>query len=95
MDWSKLSTPKLSIANILLYTLIESNVPIAGDRIGEFIYFLIENNYVELNQVHLIGFSLGAHVVSNAAKFIIDLAESKVGRISGCRFNNNVCLTLS
>ncbi len=55
------------------------NAAIAGQKIANFIVAL----KIDLNMVHCIGYSLGAHVCGHCGKAIINTKNGKLGRISG------------
>ncbi|CAH0758113.1 unnamed protein product [Diatraea saccharalis] len=71
LDWRR-----LAISN---YVTAVRGVPGVGRGLGQFIKFLIETTGADINEFHLIGFSLGAHVVGNAGREL----EGKVARITG------------
>ncbi|KAL0821167.1 hypothetical protein ABMA28_005786 [Loxostege sticticalis] len=60
VDWSSLSGSD--------YATAVRGVPAIGRGVGQFIRFLISTAGGNLNNFHLIGFSLGAHVVGNAGR---------------------------
>lgn len=86
VDWGQLADPKFSgDAGNLFYGFAVKNVPLVGKRVGEFVYFLLNNGAVSggLDQIHLLGFSLGSHVSGNAGNTIKQMTGSLIGRISG------------
>ena len=56
-----------------------------ADRLAAFISWLKKDFNVSLDQVHLIGHSLGAHVAGNAGDLVIQHLGQAVGRITGER----------
>ncbi|XP_028155828.1 pancreatic triacylglycerol lipase-like [Ostrinia furnacalis] len=50
------------------YTTAMSGVPSVGQHLGNFLVWLINNAGGNWNNVHLVGFSLGAHAVGNAGR---------------------------
>lgn len=62
VDWSKGS----KTLNYIVAAVIR--VPKVGRFVGQFINFLVKNNYTSYDKVSLIGFSLGAHIVGVAGK---------------------------
>lgn len=63
VDWGQLSTPRAGQLSSVLYPLVVGNVPRAGEKLADFILYLRSNDFISnLNLVHIIGFSLGAHV---------------------------------
>ncbi|XP_026319514.1 pancreatic triacylglycerol lipase-like [Hyposmocoma kahamanoa] len=51
-----------------LYTTAVNGVPGIGQHLGDFLNWLISNHGGNWNNVHLVGFSLGSHVVGNAGR---------------------------
>ncbi|CAH0548006.1 unnamed protein product [Brassicogethes aeneus] len=62
-----------------VFQIIKNGVEIAGKTLSNFLNWL-SNNGVALDDVHLIGHSLGAHVMGVAGDRVI---RGKVGRITG------------
>ena len=75
VDWAKLA------ANRYYYTSAKYT-KVVGHQLAKFLAFLKESFSVDMDSVHLIGHSLGAHVCGFAGK---RLQESgiKVGKITG------------
>ncbi|XP_045770309.1 pancreatic triacylglycerol lipase-like [Maniola jurtina] len=71
MDWSKLASAD--------YSTVVAGVPAVGRGLGQFLNFLGSVTGITLDSIHLIGFSLGAHVVGNAGKQL----NGRVARITG------------
>ncbi|ODM89347.1 Phospholipase A1 [Orchesella cincta] len=82
--WGPLSTPFPLTFSLNWYTHVLENVPIVGERIGDFIKFLVGQEVVRLDQIYLIGHSLGAHVMGIAGKQVQKTFgnNQKVGRIT-------------
>lgn len=70
MDWSRLA--------IGSYILAVNGVPAVGRGLGEFLFFLGRFG-ARFEDMQLIGFSLGAHVVGNAGRF----TGGNVARVTG------------
>lgn len=89
VDWGKLSSPnpKDSIFSPLSYPIIVTrNVPTVYNRVAEFIQFLVNENYTSLENIHLVGHSLGAHISGGAGHVIGNNPENEghsLARISG------------
>ncbi|ODM94337.1 Hepatic triacylglycerol lipase [Orchesella cincta] len=82
VDWGKLAYSSQDVL-IPIYTAAVRNVEPAGNRTGEMIQFLLENGAVaSISKVHIVGFSLGAHVAGNAGNYLKSQGLS-LGRISG------------
>lgn len=67
-------------------TVVRRNLPIVWNRVAEFVEFLVDNRFTSLNNIHLIGHSLGAHVSGGAGSLIANQTKyngKKIGRISG------------
>ncbi|CAG2101124.1 unnamed protein product [Medioppia subpectinata] len=73
VDWSK-------VAADVLYFPVVPKTQVVGQMVGYFINRLIAATGVSLNDIHLIGHSMGAHVVGFAGQ---SLLPNKVGQISG------------
>lgn len=71
MDWRRLALSD--------YATAARGVPDVGRGLGQFINFLINTAGGNLNNVHLVGFSLGAHLVGNAGREL----GGRVARITG------------
>ncbi|XP_075970409.1 pancreatic lipase-related protein 2-like [Anticarsia gemmatalis] len=61
------------------YNTAANGVPNVGEHLGKFLTWLINTGGGNWNQVHLVGFSLGAHVVGNAGRE----AGNRPARITG------------
>lgn len=61
------------------YALAISGLPNVGRGLGQFLAFLSSVTGASLQSMHLVGFSLGAHVVGNAGKEL----NGRVGRVTG------------
>ncbi|KAA2235903.1 hypothetical protein F0L74_32965, partial [Chitinophaga agrisoli] len=71
VDWHSLANSN--------YNTAAAGVPDVGRALGNFLVWLINNAGGNWNQVHLIGFSLGAHVVGNAGR----QAGGRPARVTG------------
>ncbi|MBN4841718.1 hypothetical protein H4F85_26615, partial [Citrobacter braakii] len=60
VDWNRLANG--------LYNVAVLGVPGVGQFLGNFLTWLINTAGGNWNNVHLVGFSLGAHVVGNAGR---------------------------
>lgn len=74
MDWHR-----VSIADYVSAVL---GVPSVGRGMGQFINYLVEEFKIPYDNVHLVGFSLGAHVVGIAGRE----TGGKVARVTGDQF---------
>ncbi|KAK4036457.1 hypothetical protein OUZ56_028511 [Daphnia magna] len=72
VDWSVLASGDYTFVAI-------NNVPVAGAATGAFVDFLVSQG-APLTSFHLIGFSMGAHVVGNAGGLLV---SGKLPRITG------------
>ncbi|XP_072937175.1 phospholipase A1 member A-like [Epargyreus clarus] len=61
------------------YNTAVAGVPSVGQHLGNFLIWLINTAGGNWNQVHLVGFSLGAHVVGNAGR----TAGGRPARVTG------------
>lgn len=71
VDWSALANSN--------YNTAAAGVPNVGQFLGNFLVWLINTAGGNWNNVHLVGFSLGAHVVGNAGR----TAGSRPSRVTG------------
>ncbi|XP_046966625.1 pancreatic lipase-related protein 2-like [Vanessa cardui] len=71
MEWRRLALSG--------YVTATSGVPAVGRRLGQFLEFLHRVTGAPFESMHLIGYSLGAHVVGNAGREL----EGKVARVTG------------
>ncbi|OXA44894.1 Lipase member H [Folsomia candida] len=66
------------------YVQSVKNVPRVGARIAEFISFLIQNNVLSLNLVHVVAVSMGCHVSGEVGNHIKKLYGGQpIARITG------------
>lgn len=84
VDWGELSTVNSKISGAFYYENVVENVVTVGTRIGKFIRWLKLNDFVELDQVHIIGFSLGAHVAGVVGDGVKKSCGEPLARITGC-----------
>lgn len=73
VDWSALARQG--------YNTAVNGVPSVGQHLGNFLVWLINNGGGNWNNVHLVGFSLGAHVVGIAGR----QAGGRPSRVTGKR----------
>ncbi|CAD0202238.1 unnamed protein product [Chrysodeixis includens] len=71
LDWRR-----LALSNYVTAVL---GVPAVGRGLGQFLRFLKQVTKQDYSKMHLVGFSLGAHIVGNAGKEL----NGKVARITG------------
>lgn len=74
IDWVELAS------GIDYPSIVTRNVPLAASETGAFVDFLYENTGATLGSFHLIGFSLGAHVVGGAGAAVV---SGNLPRITG------------
>ncbi|CAH2050165.1 unnamed protein product, partial [Iphiclides podalirius] len=71
VDWNRLANSN--------YNTAAAGVPNVGQHLGNFLVWLINTGGGNWNNVHLVGFSLGAHVVGNAGR----TAGGRASRVTG------------
>ncbi|CAH2050166.1 unnamed protein product, partial [Iphiclides podalirius] len=72
VDWSNLASSN--------YISATYGVPSVGEYLGNFLVWLIDTAGGDWNRVHLVGFSLGAHVVGAAGR----TARGLAARVTAC-----------
>ncbi|XP_030022432.2 lipase member I-like [Manduca sexta] len=72
VDWSRL-------AGNVNYNTAAAGVPSVGQHLGNFLVWVFNNMGGNWNQLHLVGFSLGAHIVGVAGR----TAGRRPGRVTG------------
>jgi hypothetical protein len=85
VDWGTLANPS-ALPNPLLYGESVKSTRMVGEKLAEFLATLYKREVLkDLNGVHIIGSSLGAHVAGIAGHILrSDYGiESKIGRITG------------
>ncbi|XP_046383603.1 pancreatic lipase-related protein 2-like isoform X2 [Ischnura elegans] len=75
VDWSKISKNPI-------YWVVKKQTIFVGGVVAQFLIFLNEAGYRDLGRVHLVGHSLGAHVMGIAAKEFKN-ETNNVGRVTG------------
>ncbi|KAF6217362.1 hypothetical protein GE061_001716 [Apolygus lucorum] len=76
IDWG-------DIAMNINYPYVAGMVRPVGHCVGKFLYFLITNTGLSLQNIHLVGHSLGAHVCGHAGKWLQTERGMKMDRITG------------
>lgn len=72
------------LASDAIYFNAAFNTRIVGERVGEFIIYLRKAKYLRsYKSVHIVGFSLGAHVAGFAAKHVKKATRVKIARVTG------------
>ncbi|KAJ2947735.1 hypothetical protein O0L34_g9511 [Tuta absoluta] len=71
VDWRALANSN--------YNAAARGVPNVGQHLGDFLNFLFNTGGGNWNQLHLVGFSLGAHVVGNAGRRVGNRARRITG----------------
>lgn len=72
MDWSPLSTVRDRLPLLPYYFKAVRNVQIVGEYLAEMLTFLLQQNVTVAEEIHLIGFSLGAHVSGKLAMYKLE-----------------------
>ena len=66
MDWGPLSTVRDRLPLMPYYYKVTRNVPRVGKYLAEMISFLMTHGGATTERIHIVGFSLGAHVSGNS-----------------------------
>ncbi|CAL8110357.1 unnamed protein product [Orchesella dallaii] len=74
-----------SISYLPWYFWAARNVPLVGAYAAKFLAFLIDEGKTSIDNIHIIGHSLGSHVASHAGR---NVKGEKVSRITGARLKN-------
>lgn len=80
-DWGKGACAELTMISAYLEAV--KNVPKAAEILAQMIVDLKSRNMLDISKVHVIGYSLGAHVAGAVGQSLIDLGQNKIGRVSG------------
>jgi len=87
VDYGQISIPLTNtplIFNSVFYPLVVKFVPQVADRIASMLIYLKgQKIFKSYEEVHLIGVSLGAHVVGAIGHSIQKRTKAKIGRITG------------
>ena len=77
VDWHELSRQ-------LIYFRSANNTEKVGLRVAELLIFLRNDDYIKtLEDVHIVGFSLGGHCAGIGGYYAGEYLKQKVGRITG------------
>lgn len=73
LQFPDLAKPKASGLTIdVFYPVVVSNVPKVGEEIGKLLVYMVENAVImHPDQIHILGFSLGAHVRRVLTKYLL------------------------
>jgi len=83
IDWEALAN-LVTASNAFCYTIAADSTKLVGIRTALLIRFLVHHRFTDLNNIHILGHSLGAHGAGFAGKSVQELFEkSKVSRITG------------
>lgn len=66
-----------------LYFASRAHVPTAGNRVGEMLTVMVQGGLVDVDNLHVIGHSLGAHVAGLASKKLFRDTGKRPKRITG------------
>ncbi|XP_049778977.1 phospholipase A1-like [Schistocerca cancellata] len=80
-DYNVISVDWSPIANNLVYTQVTAELVIVGQYVARVLDCLVETHGLDLSRVHLVGHSLGAHVVGVIGGSLSD--EKKVAFLTG------------
>jgi len=63
---------------------VVSNVPQVGEALGKLLVYMLDTELIRHpDQIHIVGFSLGAHVAGLAGAYVKDKTSKFIGRITG------------
>jgi hypothetical protein len=86
VDWGELAKPKKipGVSPDVFYPVVVSNVPHVGEEFGKLLVFMLESELIRHpDQIHIVGFSLGAHIAGLAGTYVKDKMSNFIGRITG------------
>ncbi|XP_042867932.1 pancreatic lipase-related protein 2-like isoform X2 [Penaeus japonicus] len=75
VDWARAAPPP--------YAQAVANIRLVGAATGYLLHVLAEFYDVSLRSVHLVGHSLGAHLMGYAGQYVWTIRGEKVGRVTG------------
>lgn len=70
-------------ASALDYSLSRNRVPGVANRIFYLIDLMVKNSLLKLNDLHMVGHSLGAHVVGIAGRHVTNNLNDKIHTVIG------------
>jgi len=83
LDWSALSKPTVESLAPLFYPSARQNVLRVAQRLTQLLMYTLQRRILFLAQIHIIGFSLGAHVAGRTGYLCAHHSGYMIGRISG------------
>lgn len=86
VDWGNKNCSSISsrVSELLSYNNYADCTTNVALEVARMLVFLHKNNAINnTGSVHIVGFSLGAHVAGQAGRNVTDLTGDKIGRITG------------
>lgn len=83
VEWGKLSNPFCCICPWAYSAVVNKSLPLASSRVSQFVQFLVDNEFAVLNEIHLVGYSLGAHLSGAVGGSIKEKYKDLLARITG------------
>ena len=84
VDWGAMAKLSIDALSFLAYTLVTDNVQLVGKLVAEFVIAINSAfGICNFGNIHLVGFSLGAHVAGVAGYEVWAQTGLGIGRITG------------
>ncbi|ODM95274.1 Endothelial lipase [Orchesella cincta] len=86
VEWGNKNCSSITdrVSELLSYNTYADCTTNVALQVARMLGFLLNNQVINsTNDIHIIGFSLGAHVAGQAGRNVIDLTGDKIGRITG------------
>lgn len=91
VDWGNKNCFSISsrVKQLLSYNTYAECTTSVALKVAQMLVFLYNNEAIRsMENIHIIGFSLGAHVAGQAGRNVTDLTGHKIGRITGDIFKS-------
>jgi len=74
-DWNFISIDWGELARGHNYHAVKRNVDLVGNVTARLVHFLVVSTMMRRRDIHLVGFSLGAHVVGSVGTYSVNITR--------------------